>query len=129
MVFHNFYERWIIYRALSSDTSISAKNKREREIKIRYLIIKIPSYLWLRIQAFFSTIYVSKYSMDIKTYCLWRTGKTILISCAWYRLICMSFDQISHRIMWTFTMHDLLCGIIWIHDVSPSDITEIFALS
>ena len=31
--------------------------------------------------------------------------------------------------MWTFTMHDLLCGIIWIHDVSPSDITEIFALS
>ena len=65
----------------------------------------------------------------IDAYRLWWTCETVLITSPWNWLISMSFDQVGNWIVRAFAMHDLLSGVVRIHDVSPSNITKIFALS
>ena len=81
---------------------------------------------WIFFFHFFFFLFYGKIQM--KTYCLGRAGKAILISRAGHSLIGMSSYQISHWIFWASTMHDLLRAIIRIRNVRPSHVAEIFAL-
>ena len=70
-----------------------------------------------------------KFNKILDAYRLWWTCETVLITSPWNWLISMSFDQVGNWIVRAFAMHDLLSGVVRVHDVSPSNITKIFALS
>ena len=61
------------------------------------------------------------------TYSLWGAGEAELVSHPLVGVVSMSLDQVGHTVLGASAVHDLLAGVVGVHDVGPCYITEVFA--
>ena len=62
-----------------------------------------------------------------RTHRLRRAGEAELVSEAPLGLVGVSLDQVGHRSPGALAVNHLCCAVVWIHDVGPGDVPEIFA--
>ena len=62
------------------------------------------------------------------TYRLWRAGKAELVSHAGVGVVGLPLDQVGHGVLGAPAVHHLGARVIGVHDVGPSNVTEISTL-
>ena len=76
-----------------------------------------------------TTTHAIKYRQisGVNTYSLWGASKAELVPHPLVSVISMSLDQVGHAVLGASAVHDLLARVVWVHDVGPCNITEVFA--